>query len=439
MFSSRPTRRYILSLMVRGLSARLSLFCRSYVTHGDFFDIEKKPVGFLRILIGFMFCESKDIGFDTTITSKYEAEGLVRFIMAGGLTYRVIEPLFIRDMIRGRRMYVWKVMPRSNPDLNDASKWDTIKDAWVDTAQPPTEDFFINHARENGITEGIPEIISAKSALFDGKEDTTHNFLDDKFWTNCRLEGKEGKLAKDMLENRLHKRLIFRGCGIPITNFRNKKELLQILADSVQVNKKLREKELLHRDISIKNLMMTCDGPRYQGLLIDFDYMAIMSELLKDTKAVAHRPGTVPFMSINVLGGAINKPADDLQSFFYVLVFICLGFSGPGRERNWDYRRKIHWDIYQTRLSRWLLGEDLTRLSDAKAGRMISESKFQRDVLIEFPRYSRDLSACLRSLWGAIFRSDEVITHDVFIRILDQYQAQEFDENIPDDSPFIWS
>ncbi|PFH46594.1 hypothetical protein AMATHDRAFT_50932 [Amanita thiersii Skay4041] len=119
-----------------------------------------------------MFCEPKDIGFDPTITSGYEADGLVHYIMAGGLNYRVIESLFISDMIRGRGTCVWKVTLRSNPDLNDASKWDTIKYAWVDMAQFHIEVFYIKRARENGFTEGILEVISAENVLFDDKEDT---------------------------------------------------------------------------------------------------------------------------------------------------------------------------------------------------------------------------------------------------------------------------
>jgi hypothetical protein len=54
-------------------------------------------------------------------------------------------------------------------------------------------------------------------------------------------------------------------------------------------------------------------------------------------------------MSINVLtGSASHSEADDLESFFYVLLFLCLEYSGPGRRRDWD--------ICKTDLGRWIEG-----------------------------------------------------------------------------------
>ncbi|PFH46246.1 hypothetical protein AMATHDRAFT_88440 [Amanita thiersii Skay4041] len=441
MFSARPTRRYLFSLTIMGTKVRLTMFCRSYVIRGKSFDILEKPADFLRILIGLMFGEPQDIGFDPTITSEYENDTLVHYITAGGIEYRVIEPLFISDMIRGRGTCVWKVTPRANPDLNDPSKWDTIKDAWVDTARPHTEDFFINHARENGITEGIPELISTESVLFSGQEDTTRKFLDDEFWAGCHLEEKRKKknkrrrLAKDSLENRLHKRYVFRGCGIPITSFRNKRELLKVLADLVRVHKSLSDIGLLHRDISIKNLLLAPDGDNYRSLLIDFDYMAFINELLNNTKAVAHRTGTVPFMSIDILAGrAPHKPAHDLESFFYVLLFICLEFSGPGRERNWDHARNKTWDIYQTPLNAWLLGEDLSQLGTAKASVVLDQILFESSVLDQISPYFRDVASCLQSLRELLYSPyTRACTHDAFIAVLERFHGQDFDETIPED------
>ncbi|PFH46593.1 hypothetical protein AMATHDRAFT_7634 [Amanita thiersii Skay4041] len=164
--------------------------------------------------------------------------------------------------------------------------------------------------------------------------------------------------------------------------------------------------------------------------------MAIISELLNDTKVVAHRAGTILFMSTGVLKGrGPHTAADDLESFFYVLIFICLEYSGPGRQRIWDDARDMPWDIYHTYLNHWLLGEDLSRLAGGKACSLISESSFRADVLNEFPRYFQGLSPCLINLWEALFCSREAITHDIFMKILGESQEQDFDENVPDDSP----
>ncbi|KAF8631087.1 hypothetical protein AX17_005167 [Amanita inopinata Kibby_2008] len=298
MFTGQRHRRFILNLCMAGTFIRLTQYNRARVVHGEYFDAQAKEnrSTLLRIVVGLMFCAPEDIG--------YEAE-----------------------------------------DINDESKWVTIKDVWADKSQP-YEDFYLNEARDMGIENGIPELVSAESVLFEGAEDTTdrHSFSDKRPEAGPTSSGKPQRRKKEMQEDeswkiRVHRRYVFKGCGIPITQFKNKEELLRVLIDLIRTHKRLVDADLLHRDISLNNVMLwkVLNEERRTGFLIDFDYMVRISELRSKSPSDFRPVGTTPFMSTNVLiGHRLHSPLDDLESFFYVLIFICLGYSGPGRSRGWD-------------------------------------------------------------------------------------------------------
>jgi Fungal protein kinase len=44
-----------------------------------------------------------------------------------------------------------------------------------------------------------------------------------------------------------------------------------------------------------------------------------------------HRTGTLPFMSLGTLRGHNHTYRHDLESFFYVFLWICIAYEGPGK------------------------------------------------------------------------------------------------------------
>lgn len=81
----------------------------------------------------------------------------------------------------------------------------------------------------------------------------------------------------------------------------------------------------MHRDISVRNLMTRKRGDRIYGVLNDFDLATHFSRTEASSK---QRTGTQPFMAIDLLKP--NPPGHlyrhDLESFFYVLVWIIVRF-----------------------------------------------------------------------------------------------------------------
>ncbi|KLO05545.1 hypothetical protein SCHPADRAFT_798115, partial [Schizopora paradoxa] len=82
------------------------------------------------------------------------------------------------------------------------------------------------------------------------------------------------------------------------------------------------KKGIVHRDISISNIMLEKIGRELRGLLIDFDFAANIDEEEEDNGG--YRTGTLPFMAIEILEADRNtKHAyyHDLESLFYVLIW----------------------------------------------------------------------------------------------------------------------
>jgi hypothetical protein len=86
---------------------------------------------------------------------------------------------------------------------------------------------------------------------------------------------------------------------------------------------------VLHRDLSVSNLMHIEKTTGVTGILLDWD----LASLIDDQNAVIasnakHRTGTVPFMSIHLLKASpAHKYCHDLESFFYILVWAAVHFD----------------------------------------------------------------------------------------------------------------
>jgi serine/threonine protein kinase len=82
---------------------------------------------------------------------------------------------------------------------------------------------------------------------------------------------------------------------------------------------------ILHRDVSVFNIMID-DSPRPEcGFLIDLD-LAIRRDRLAASGA-SHRTGTLDFMATGLLHGQPHTFRHDLESFFFVLIWIATFYT----------------------------------------------------------------------------------------------------------------
>jgi hypothetical protein len=134
--------------------------------------------------------------------------------------------------------------------------------------------------------------------------------------------------------------------------------------------------KILHRGISENNIIITdpekADG--FTGMLIDLD---LAKEVGTDPSGARHKTGTMEFMAIEVLRQIDHTYRHDLESFFYVLLWICA-------RRTWDSEfecNKKH-RPQKSILQNWYTGS-YKEIARSKQGDMHIDG-FE-DILDEFP------------------------------------------------------
>lgn len=198
------------------------------------------------------------------------------------------------------------------------------------------------------------------------------------------------KAGSGVLPNRVHRRVILSDYGIPIYNAGSRQALLGALADCIEGHESLRQKAgLLHRDISIGNLMVDKDN---RGFLIDLD-LAIPEQRVGASGAKG-KTGTRAFMAIGALLGEQHSFMHDLESFFWVLFWICIHCDGPGEGKvvaqfdKWNYA-------------------DTEELAKLKLGTVAKEAIFMKTITDNFTLYYKSLIPLLNALRRVVFPKDK--------------------------------
>ncbi|CZR65577.1 uncharacterized protein PAC_15477 [Phialocephala subalpina] len=127
--------------------------------------------------------------------------------------------------------------------------------------------------------------------------------------------------------NRIHCCLVVSPAGRPLHAYRSVRELLEALRDAIAGHRSLLENgKILHRDISENNIIITDRTVEEdsEGRLIDLD---LAKELDSMPSGASHRTGTMQFMAIEVLQGKGHTYRHDLESFFYVFIWMCIRYG----------------------------------------------------------------------------------------------------------------
>ncbi|KAF8816743.1 hypothetical protein BYT27DRAFT_7247914 [Phlegmacium glaucopus] len=130
-----------------------------------------------------------------------------------------------------------------------------------------------------------------------------------------------------------------------LTSGSSQKELLQAFIDCIKAHEALVKNSILHHDISMSNLALVCTSRHNhgeecppnslrRGVLIDL-YYAIWLANTSHTISKNDKMGTLPFIAIKILcpGGDQTQGhayQHNLESFLYVLIWICITYKGPG-------------------------------------------------------------------------------------------------------------
>ncbi|KAI9852509.1 MAG: hypothetical protein M1824_001884 [Vezdaea acicularis] len=238
-------------------------------------------------------------------------------------------------------------------------------------------------------------------------------------------------------EDRAYCCLIVSPAGRPFGEFHSIKEFLQVLRDAILAHKSLLiDGKILHRDISMNNIVIA-RGETPTGILIDLD---LAKERGSSCRGAGSQTGTLQFMAIEVLEGLSHTFRHDLESFFYVFLWICVRHKGTVEDVEDSSSLEsasrvpseyVHWRMPKNFLRSWYSG---TYDNIASMKRAHMEKGYFRKLVAEFStsfKKLKPLAERLRSIlfpitsdgsifWGTPPASDTVKMYD---RIIDAFDG----------------
>ncbi|KAH7025329.1 hypothetical protein B0J12DRAFT_686493 [Macrophomina phaseolina] len=186
--------------------------------------------------------------------------------------------------------------------------------------------------------------------------------------------------------NRVHRRVIMRGVGKSLYRASSLQAMLTGLVGGIKGHESLFKAGIIHRDISIGNVLL--NEAEDDGFLIDLD-LAIKTDR-KDASGAPNRTGTKVFMAIGALYGEDHSFMHDLESFFWLLFWICTHWNGAGL------------DLSGSEYDSWN-SEPTKKLAREKAGLVLKAADFDVEVEDNFTSYCRPLISCIQQLRKVVF------------------------------------
>ena len=360
------------------------VFDRSGPYSSTAFDIHEEPERFIRMIAAYVMMSDEELGLDTFIERDDGDRFITVMEDATGKERRLqLEPVPIAHQraIVCRGTSCFRARTPSSKDLQYVAKF-----SWVSDKRRPEADL-LRLARERGVKgvaklfghHRITSIADMREGLTFGKPypfrnstlspassfSQSQSLLPQSFGPICSL-GTAGDFPKkrksvdaggspskrsrsnsqspdkakrdkevnsqttslythddSSFDNRIFGCLVISPAGRAIQDFRSIPELLEALRDAIKAHRSLyRDGKILHRDISENNIIITdpkeTDG--FTGMLIDED---LAKEIGSGRSGARHQTGTMEFLAIQVLQRVAHTYRHDLESFFYVLLWIC--------------------------------------------------------------------------------------------------------------------
>ncbi|TRM70360.1 hypothetical protein BD626DRAFT_448850 [Schizophyllum amplum] len=343
-FSQQHNREFVHTFIMTEKSFRVFRFDRCGMMSTTDVNFHEDPVAFVHLFGLICSDDAESIGYNPTLY--YED--------IDGLRTRYYESTFLRVL------RVDDEAPRDPPSSTVATTEDPIDgDDGLDTARPCVEEKL--KIRVNGKPLHFRRGLRGRGGVYWAGEHATLGSVivkqsyrpSDRVpeWKFLRkavgVTGVGQMLAFDMRWSSI----VLRRYGDSIDHFKDHIQILVTLRDAIKGHRGLWDMYILHRDVSIANILMgVLDAPEgWKGVLIDLD-MAI--SLLPESRNVGvdYRTGTRAFQSLHVLksyGYELPDPdaptvppdsqrlvhdyLDDLESFYWCLCWICFTYDSPGQ------------------------------------------------------------------------------------------------------------
>ena len=443
----QDTRRFVLGFTLCGSIMRLWEFDRMGGIASAPFDINKDGLRFVSAVLGYLWMNEEQLGFDPTILAS-DGKRYIKIVRNNQTERLVLDELMKRaPCIVGRATTCWKAHREG-----DESKMPlVIKDSWQ-YPEREEEGELLQEATEKEVVN-VARYYHHETVRVGGKDDNIRDNvrkeLDIARATNYKPEGLMMPLSTSRVQgstrrgrstsisstgrkrsssctdaslppskrtcsssptkgqsspatrDRVHRRIIVRDYGKAIYKASSRVAMLAALEGCIEGYESLhRRAGMLQCDVSKGNLMMNeeNDNPSWQSFLIDLD-LAI-KEQREGPSGAQGKTGTRAFMAIGVLYDEKHSYKHDLESFFWVLFWICIHYNGP----NWGSRivpRFDKWNYMDT--------EELAKL---KVGEVAHESYFIKSAEGTFTPYYQSLIPWVNRLRKVVFPNGRTFERD---------------------------
>ncbi|KAL6793193.1 hypothetical protein J3E68DRAFT_438050 [Trichoderma sp. SZMC 28012] len=354
VFKAQPTRYFLHAFILHGTTLELWVFDRAGAYSSELIDLGQSPEELLRILAGYGMMNDKESGVNSLVKSL--GPGLDSYV---SLNYLVG---------LGTTCFAASKSTTDEPDI-------VVKFSWR-ADNTTTEPGLLWLAHKRGV-KGIIKLLGYQDLV-------------------SIADLRQPLQFPSSFVNRTLSCLATSPLGRPIRKFTGIYELCRVMSDLVRAIQSLFEDgRMLHRDIAIKNLVITlqvCGSP--VGLLIDFD----TALKVKKGHPVGQRVGSDGFMAIGVLRGEDHTYRHDLESLFYVFLWLVIA-----NDKEHDHARDILERLSEkSRLQKWCSSDlDFHAVEEAVAADM-SPKGFE-GILGEFSPNFVELKDLARKLHGLLF------------------------------------
>lgn len=436
VLAAQDTRRFVLGFTLCGSLMRVWEFDRLGGIASERFDINKEDgaLQFVTTILGFLRMNEELLGFDPTIVTSGDRQYIE--IERNDVKERLVidEVMQRARCVAGRATTCWKAHPEGDPQTLLV-----IKDSWQYTDRDE-EGELLREATQKGVAHVARYYHHMTVRIRDAEDDIRQNVrrgLDITKATNHRpgvgmqsssvtaaMAPRQGrstsagekrpssetgsslppskrccstsslKAGVGTQTNRVHRRVIIRDYGKPIYSASTHSKLLVALEHCIDGHQSLYKAGFLHRDISVNNLMINEEeqNPSLRAFLIDLD-LAIRTTRVESSGARG-KTGTRAFMAIGALLGEEHSFMHDLESFFWVLFWICIHYDGPAKSR------------VVTRFEKWNY-VDTEELAGMKLGVVAKEAIFLKTTSDNVTEYYAPLIPVLNKLRKVVFPGDK--------------------------------
>ncbi|EGE08998.1 FunK1 protein kinase [Trichophyton equinum CBS 127.97] len=421
---AQDSRLFVPGFTLCGSLMRLWQFNRLGGIASEQFNIHEEGLRFVSAMLGYLLMSKEQLGFDPTIVTNADGARYIKIERDGREERLVIDEVVRRaECVSGRATTCW----RTHRDGDESRATLVVKDSWQyperneegELLHEATEKEVVNVARyyhhetipvqgRGDICEGVIrglDITAAsnykqagsrpplsRSGSRKGKSSRAASRKRSSTCVEPSLPpSKRQQSQPPSTLNRIHRRVVVRDYGQPIYKASSRVALLAALEGCIEGYESLyRQAGILQRDISPNNLMINEDkkSASWKAFIIDLD-LAIKEDRV-DTSGARGKTGTLAFIAIGVLLDEQHSFMHDLESFFWVLFWICIHYDGPGKGR--VVKEYNDWNYMSTE-----------KLAELKKGKVGDERDFLKSTAAQFTDYYQPFVPWVNRLRRVVF------------------------------------